>query len=163
PQRWLVPPVRLVNSHEKRPLGGEVRSQPVEAVQDGKRRVVSSPLDGLAEEQCPDRSSGAGKKRLALVDTRGRQAPLEELATATAPPRPDPRAGSRGWPRPRAAARGAAGGALSPIPAAPSSRSAPSAPSSSPSTAASSRSRSSSFTRTVLSRRTPAVVLQRGW
>src|SRR5262249_36234077 len=80
PQRWLVPPVRLVNSHEKRPLGGEVRSQPVEAVQDGKRRVVSSPLDGLAEEQCPDRSSGAGKKRLALVDPRGRQAPLEELA-----------------------------------------------------------------------------------
>src|SRR5262249_41767234 len=79
-QRWLVPPVRLVNSHEKRPLGGEVRSQPVEAVQDGKRRVVSRPLDGLAEEQCPDRSSGAGKKRLALVDTRGRQAPLEELA-----------------------------------------------------------------------------------
>ena len=80
PQRGLVRPVRVIDGDQQRSSGRKIGGEPVQAVQDGERRVVGRRVDRLAQEQRPHRGSGSGQERCTLSTVGACQAPLEELA-----------------------------------------------------------------------------------
>ena len=85
-KRRRVGPVRVVDDDAERACGGEVRAQPVEAVEDCERRVAGRRLWGLRggcarkpEDACGD--AGARLEQLGALELRGvRQRRLEQLA-----------------------------------------------------------------------------------
>ena len=79
PQRRLIHPLRIINGDQQRPTVCEIGSQPVQAVQDRKRRVIGCRPEQLSQQQRSRRASRAGKQRLALVQVGARQAPLKQL------------------------------------------------------------------------------------
>ena len=80
PQRGLVCPVRVIDGDQHRSSGRKVGGEPVQAVQDGKRRVVGRRRCRLAEQQRPHRGSGSGEQCFALWGFGAREPPLEQLA-----------------------------------------------------------------------------------
>ena len=81
-QRRLVGPVRVVDGDEQRAAAGDVRGQPVEAVQARERRVLHAGVErgaGVLEHR-PRQPGGAGQPRLALGLARLVEDGLEELA-----------------------------------------------------------------------------------
>ncbi len=82
-QRGLVRPVRVIDGEQQWPAGCEVGGQPVQAVQNGKRRVIGRRLTELTEEQRPYRGGRPDEQRLALVRARVGEASLEQLPNHT--------------------------------------------------------------------------------
>ena len=77
-QARLVGPLRVVDADEQRPVGGEVRAQPVEAVQAGVGGLVpAAPASSNIERGQP---GGAGEPAVALTRVGREQRRLEELA-----------------------------------------------------------------------------------
>ena len=148
PQRRLIHPLRIINGDQQRPTVCEIGSQPVQAVQNRKRRVIGRRPEELSQQQRSRRASRAGEQRLALVQVGAQQAPLKQLThhpNAKSASSAEPRARRTSCPSPTARRHAASTSEVFPIPTPPSITRTPPPRSNSSATAANSRSRSSSF------------------
>ena len=83
PKRRLIRPMHIIHSDQHRPAVREIGGQPIEPMQDGKRRVPRGRLADLSQQQRSNRAGRAREQRVTLAHLSARQPALEQLAHYT--------------------------------------------------------------------------------